>query len=374
MKRFWIGLTLTAGTVLLMSCAKAKKSTEDEARIPVEVETVRLGDVVQPLKFTGDVLAENEVKVFSKIPDRIERFYVDEGGRVSAGSPIAKIFSPAIEQGVRQAEAGLAAAKAQYANMNAEHERAKRLFAEKAVSQQQFDMINTQFEAAKAQAEAAEAGLSTAKNALSDAMITAPFAGLVGKRYFEAGDMASPGMPVVTVVQMERVKAVFNATEQDLGRLRLGQETAVRVQSYPDTVFAGKIVKISPVLDPVTRMAKIEVLISNPGYRLKPGMFANVEVTTGIMKNTLVIPRHAVVESTTMVKQDGEDKVVNLMYAYVVDSSKAQQRKLDVLYVNHKHIAVAQGVRAGEQIVVSGQNNLRDGSFVTVVGKESAGL
>ena len=356
---------------MMIGCSKSGSDDAAEVRVPVEVQDVAKGDVVQSLSFNGDIEAELDVKVFSKIPDRIEAFYVDAGDYIAKGAPLAKIAATAIEQTVRQAEAGLVAAKAQAANMRVEYERSKRLYEEKALSQQQFDAIETQYEATTAQVEQAEAALAAAKSQLNDATVTAPISGIIGKRYYETGDMATPSLPLVSVVQMNQVKIVFDATEEDLGKLALGQKAEVTVRSYPNTLFEGKVKKISPVLDPVTRMAEVEVLIPNPESKLKPGMFAETLITTGVLENVIVVPRHSVIESTSLVSENGTDKVVKNYFVYVVnDSSKAEQRKLTVNYVNHKNIAIDAGVSLGEKLVISGQNNLRDGIAVLQVDKE----
>lgn len=375
MKRMMIPFLLIALLALIVNgCGKQKSSAEEEVKIPVEVMAVKFGEVVQSLNYNGDIKAEFEVKVFSKIPDRIEKLFVEVGDEVRKGQPIAKVVATTIEQAVLQAEAGLVAAKAQEANLRVEFERAQRLTNENAMSAQQFDAIKTQYEAVKAQAEQAEAMVKTAKSQLADATITAPISGIVGNRYFEAGDMASPVMPLVTVVQMERVKIIFNATEEDLGRVALGQKALVKVKTYGDVPFEGKVVKISPVLDPMTRMAEIEILINNPDRKLKPGMYAQVEVITGIIKNAMVVPRNSVIESTSMERINGDDEVIKNYFVFVVDSSKAHQRKLKVQYVNHRYVAVDSGIVVGEKLVISGQNNLREGVAVSIANEEGKEL
>ena len=365
-----IKLTILSGITLLLSwgCTASDSSTNKvEESVPVEVMKVKRGDIIQSISYTGDINAEFEVNVFSKVPDRIEKFYVDEGDYVRKGDLLASILASTIEQGVKQAEAARIAARVQETNLRLEYERAQRLHKEDAMSQQQYDAIKTQYEAARAQVEQAEASVKSAASLLKDAQITAPISGIIGKRYFEDGDMAVPSMPLLRIVQMDRIKIDFNATEQDLGKLALGQEAAVKVRAYPDTVFYGKVSKISPVLDPMTRMAEIEVMVDNKQKLLKPGMFANVDVTTSVLKDVLVIPRHASIESTTMEKINGEDQVIKNYYVYTVDSSRAHQRKLDVSYVNHVSMAVVSGVNVGELLVIAGQNNLRDSMLVTTV-------
>lgn len=370
MKRIIFSLLMIFGLLSLFAggCSRPSSNAgEAEVKIPVEVMTIKLGEVVQSLTYNGDIKAEFEVKVFSKIPDRIERFFVDIGDEVNKGQPIAKVVATTIEQSVRQAEAGLAAARAQEANLIVEFERAQRLKTENAMSEQQYDGIKTQYEAVKAQVEQAEAMVKMAKSQLDDATITAPISGVVGNRNYDAGDMANPAMPLVSIVQMDRVKIKFNATEEDLGRLAMGQTANISVKTFPDKIFSGKVMKISPVLDPLTRMAEVEVLIDNPQRLLKPGMYAQVEVITGIIENTIVVPRHVVIENTTLERVNGVDEVIKNYYVFVVDSNKAFQKKLNVMYANHKSLAVNSGVAVGDMLVISGQNNLRDSMAVSIV-------
>jgi membrane fusion protein (multidrug efflux system) len=351
--------------VSLAGCGKSKKT--EETRVPVQIAAVQRGDVFQSLSYTGEVGAENEVLVFAKVPDRIERYYVDIGSRVAAGAPVAKIYAATLEQAVLQAEAGLAAAKSQEANMAAEFVRAERLYQENAMSKQQYDAVRTQSEAAAAQARQAEAGLTSIRDQFDETTVKAPISGLVGERNYDEGDMANPAMPLVRIVQMERVKIVFQAAEQDLGRLAAGQEVEIRVKSHPDKTFQGRIRKVSPVLDPMTRMARVEVLAPNPGLSLKPGMFAEIEVRIGVLKKALTVPRYAAIENTSMETRGGRDIVVKKYFVFTVDSGKAIQRPIEVDYVNEVNIAVRSGLQAGDTIVVSGQNNLRDGMAVAAV-------
>ncbi len=376
MQRRWIFLFLISSMALWgFGCSGGNsKADEQNATIPVEVMTVALGDIEQYSSYNGDIEAEYEVKVFSKIPDRIEKYYVDEGGYVKQGAPIARIFAATIEQGVRQAEAGLAAARAQEANVAVEYERAQKLFKENVMSKQQFDLVQTQYEAAKAALEQAQAGLISAKSTLSDATVTAPISGIIGKRYYEAGDMANPALPLVTVVQMERVKITFDATENDLGRLKVGQTAKIQVRSYENETFTGQVHKISPVLDPMTRMATVEVLVNNPDRRLKPGMFARVKVITGELHDVIAVPRHATIEKNVLQTMGNDEQVETNYLVYVVADGKVQQRKLEVSYVNHIQLAVSGGIKVGEQLVITGQAGLREGSTVKVINKEEAAL
>ncbi|MBD3386597.1 efflux RND transporter periplasmic adaptor subunit [candidate division KSB1 bacterium] len=358
-------------SLLGFACQQSDTTSNQTSKVPVRVEKVNLGQVTKSLDYNGDIKAEFSVNVFSKVPDRIQSLYVDVGDRIKKGDLIAEIFAETIEQAVRQARAALAAARAQTANAQIEYDRANRLYAENAMSKQQYDAIKTQYEAAKASLEQAQAAVKSAQSSLKDSKITAPISGIIGKRNYDVGDMANPAMPIVTIVQMDRVKIEFDATEKDLGKLALGQTAKISVKSYPKESFEGKVTKISPVLDPLTRMAEIDVLIDNPAKKLKPGMFARVEVITGIINDVIVVPRYATIENTSMRKEKGEDIIIKNYYVFVTENdSTVQQRKLDVVYVNHKNIAVNAGIQVGEKMVVEGQNNLHDRTPIQIIGED----
>jgi RND family efflux transporter MFP subunit len=185
--------------------------------------------------------------------------------------------------------------------------------------------------------------------------------------------MANPAMPLATVVQMERVKITVDAAETDLGQIKLGQSAEIKVRSYPDEIFTGKVAKISPVLDPMSRMASIEILVDNNSRRLKPGMFAQAKIQTGLLTGVIAVPRYATLENNTLQRIDGKDEVMTEYLVYVIDGDKAQMRKLELSYINHVQMAVAKGLQVGERLVIAGQGNLRDGYGVTIKeGKEAA--
>ncbi len=354
--------------IVSIHCDSGQTNNEEKAvTVPVEIQIVRSGNLVQSIFYSGDIFAEFEVDVFSKIPDRIEKYFVDEGDIIKSGKPIARIIATTIEQAARQAEAAVLAAKAQEANLQVEYERAQRLYRENAMSQQQFDLIRTQYEANKAQVEQAEAALASARSQFKDATVSAPISGIIGKRYYEDGDMANLMLPLVKIVQMDRLKIIVDAIEDDLGKLAVGQDANISVRSYPDRKFIGKVTKISPILDPITRMATVEIILDNKDHTLKPGMYAEVEIIFGILENIIAIPRFATIESTTMQTIDGKDEVAKNYYVYLIKNGKASQIKLDVTYLNHKNIAVDTAVAIDDSLVISGQNNLRDGMSVRVV-------
>lgn len=341
--------------------------------VAVEVERVAIGALARTLTYSGDIEADVAVEVFSKVADRISRLHVDAGDTVRSGALLATIHAASLEQALLQAEAARDAARAEAANLEAEATRARTLYTDRALSRQQLDAILTRHTAALARLEQAEAAVATARNYLADARITAPIAGVVGRRYCEAGDMAGPAQPLFRIVQMTQVRIRFAVTEIDLGRIALGQTAAVNVRSYPDHGFAGRVSRISPVLDPLTRMADVEVRIDNREGRLKPGMYARVAVTTDRYDDMVLVPRHAVIESTTLQGSNNGEDVVRQYFVFVADSGMARQRRLTVGYANDTQLAVTGGIAPGERLITLGQHFLRDGAAIHIVSSGEQG-
>jgi RND family efflux transporter MFP subunit len=355
---------------LFLNCSKESNTNEDEV-ITIPVETVAVGrkTVTKEVQYTGDVKAEQEVKVFSKIPDRILSFEKDEGDYVNKGEIIARIEATKIEQTVIQAKAAVVSTKAQLVNLESELQRAQRLINENAMSQQQFDGIKTQCEATQALVEQAVAAHVQAESQLSDANVTAPISGVIGNRYYEQGDMATGPFPLVTIVQMKKVKVEVNAPEQDFGQLNVGQCANLSVLSYPDETFMGEIRKISPVLDPITRMGKIEILVDNKDKRLKPGMFAEVQICVNTMENVLAVPKHAIIENTELQRVNGMDKAIVNSHVFVEDNGIAYLRDLNISYTNGVVAVVSSGIEEGENLIIVGQQSVKDSSKVKVLNQ-----
>ncbi|MBN1155801.1 efflux RND transporter periplasmic adaptor subunit [candidate division KSB1 bacterium] len=371
MKRITITILIVSLLMLvsmISSCSKQDTSAnETKVEIPVEVEQVKLGSVTREFNYTGNIVAEQEVKIFSKVQDRILKFEKDEGDYVRKGEVLVRIEGTQLEQTVIQAKAALVSANAQLANLEAEFERAKRLFDEEAMSQQQFDAIKTQYEATQALAKQAESSLKQATTRLADASIESPIAGIVGIRNYDQGDMATGPLPLLTIVQMEQVKVEVNVPEQDLGQLKPGLCADLKVLSYPDNEFKGVIDKIRPVLDPISRMGKVEILVDNRDYRLKPGMFAAVSICINTIENVLIIPKYAIIEKTELQRVDGIEETVVNSQVFVEENGLARLKDIKVGYKNGVVAVVDSGLNVGENLVVVGQQSLKDSTAVKVL-------
>ncbi|MFQ6042619.1 MAG: efflux RND transporter periplasmic adaptor subunit, partial [Candidatus Poribacteria bacterium] len=239
------------------------------------------------------------------------------------------------EAGLKQAQAGMSSAEA----------------LEKAKSWE-MEII-----AAETAVEQAKVALELAEQRLDDAFLKAPISGIVSKRQIDAGDVAmaaSPmAQPIFEIVDMDVVKANVGVIEDDLNKVKVGNEAKVLVKTITEPV-KGIVTKISPTIDQRTRNATVEIKIKNPEYKLKPGMFAEAEVITEKHTSTLLVPTEAVFEKS------------GKMYVYVVKSEKAKLTPVVLGLKNEDKVEIINGVKKGDTVIVSGQIGLPDGASVQV--------
>lgn len=366
-------LFLTAAALLVFSgCGESKQSATDEANLPVPVEMipVRLGAIENTIDFFGNVVADQQVEVYSTVANRVVGLYVEVGRMVAAGDVLAEIDTEKIRQAVTQAEAGLESAQAQAQTVSAEWERIKKLYDNNAISQSQYEAVQAQRDGAQSALKQVRAALSTARSQLQDTKITAPISGVVSQRRLEVGDMAVPQVPIFTVEKMDTVRVQVNVIERYISIIRPGQPARILVASYPDSVFRGVVTRVDPTLNPLTRTAGAEIVIPNPGLLLKPGMFANVAVVIEHKENVPIIPANAVLESTYLVHDNDNvatGKVRVDRRVFVVTDDIARERPVQLGIVDRTLAEVVAGLSGGERIVSVGQHNLSDSSRIAIV-------
>ena len=131
---------------------------------------------------------------------------------------------------------------------------------------------------------------------LQNTSVTSPVDGFVGKRNVDPGAMVNTNTAIASVVDISRLRLVVNVVEKDLRMVSAGDVADVEVDAYPGEKFNGRIARVAPVLDPATRTAPMEVEIPNGDNRLKPGMYARINLTVEERKDTLVAPKNAVID------------------------------------------------------------------------------
>lgn len=187
------------------------------------------------------------------------------------------------------------------------------------------------------------------------AEVTSPLGGVLTRYFLDLGQNVTPATPVCEVADVSPVKVVVKVTEKEFPHVRLGLEASFSCDAYPRETFRGRVTKMSDALDPATRSAEVEIEAQNPGQRLKPGMFARVELVLGSREGALVIPRGALIEM-------GESR-----YVFAVVDGKAERRDVQPGLKDETEAEIIRGVSEGERVITVGWQNVTGGTPVEVV-------
>ncbi len=187
------------------------------------------------------------------------------------------------------------------------------------------------------------------------APVESPIGGILGRLYVDIGTSVSPQAPIGLVVNMDTVEVKVDVVERDLPKLKVGQEAQVKVDAYPDEVFEGVVEEVSPVVDLASRTALIKITIPNNDHRLKPGMFARINILIDEKKDVLVIARDALIRENSS------------YYVFVVEDNKAHKRKVEIGLQENNKFEVLNGLAEAELVITMGNTRLKEGDLVEVI-------
>ena len=339
-------------------------------RAPMAVELAKAGrtSIAAEITVVGNLIGQATVSVAPRAAGRLLDISVRLGDRVTRGQRLARIEDFEILEQVKQAEAAqqvsLATIRQREADLQLAQtnvERSRSLFQRQLLPRQTLDDNEARYQSAlasvdlaKAQSSQSNARLDELRINLENTNITSPVNGFVSHRTVDPGAFVSQNAPVLDVVDISTVRLVANVVEKDLKELHTGDATRVEVDAYPGETFRGRIARVSPILDPATRTAPIEIEIPNSGYRLKPGMYARVSITTDTNKDALVVPAGAVVD---LGGRRGVFTPVN---------QSAIFRSLQLGTETGDLIEVLGGLADGDTVITTGAGALRDGDRIVL--------
>jgi len=343
-------------------------------RVPMTVElgTLKRGPVSAYLTVVGNLIGEQTVDIAPRTGGRLLDVNVKLGDRVRRGQVLAKVEDREIVEQVRQAEASQEVSKATIRQREADlkvaelnFERSKNLFQRQLLAKQALDDAESrymaavaQFDLSKAQLTQNDARLQELRINLQNTQVSSPVDGFVGKRTVDPGAMVNTNTAILSVVDISKLRLVANVVEKDLRMVSAGDAAVVEVDAYPGEKFNGKIARVSPVLDPATRTAAMEVEIPNSDYRLKPGMYARINLTVEEHDKALVIPKTAVVDYQ------------NQRGVWVPnESDRASFVPLKLGIENAEQIEVIEGMNEGARFVTTGATAVRNNDQLLYAGQ-----
>jgi membrane fusion protein (multidrug efflux system) len=304
----------------------------------------------------GSLVAVRGVTLAAEVPGTVREIAFESGADVKKGAVLVKLDTSA-------EEAQLAAALAEASLARINHTRARRLRQGEANAQADLD-------AAEARARQTDASVANLRATIAKKTIRAPFDGRVAIRQIELGQVVSPGSPIASLQSVSPIHADFWLPQQALADLKTGQRARVRTDTFRDSEWEGEITTINPEVDAATRNVRVRATLPNPDGRLRPGMFANVEIFSADKRSVLVIPATAVIFAPY------GDSV------YAIEEKKDDAGKTTTVvrqkFIRHGErrgdfVAVAAGLAPGERVVSSGAFKLRNGAPVVVNDKLAPG-
>lgn len=338
----------------------------------VKTLEVTLEPIRETLELVGNIEAETEIPIQPRISGRLITLMVEEGSEVKKGDLIGVIDDEAYVLQVQQTEANIIGIKAnmEQAKVNAsrlksEKERYRELLDQRYISQWEYEQVENAYLAAeanldtlKAQLEIAEKNYQLQKLQLEQTRIYAPISGYILRKFVTPGINLTSGTTIVTIASLSPVKLIFNIDQKDAVRIQRGMSVNFVNDAVPNRIYSGKINQVAPVYDPKTRTLALSVNIDNDDRSLLPGMFGIVTVLMSGKDFALVVPQEAIiVNSQKGVFVVGDDNVVR--FQPIKTGLEAEGR-----------VEVVSGLKAGDKVVVVGQNRLRNGQLVEVFGAE----
>ena len=386
-----------ACVVALTACSHETVAASDQAAVPVQVRTPAVVERAESVSASGSVEGSETADVAFQVGGRVARVLVEEGQHVSKGQLLAEIeptdYRNAFNAAAAQKEAALAVeqraddglrkqeleqARIDFERAEDEYKRMKFLVERKSLPPNDFQKYEAAYKAAKerydqaregtrkedratatAQAHAADAQASEARKQLSDTRLAAPISGSVGMRKVDPGQTVAAGMPVFTIVELNPVKVRVGVPEAEIGKVKQGAGAEISVPSLEGRRFIGKVAIIGVAAEPASRTYTVKILVPNPGPVLLAGMVAEARIFGPARVQALTIPAEAVVPDP-----QGAPNV----FIYSADRNRVYGRRVEVGQPVGKEVEVLSGLQGDEQIVVAGQQKLREGSLVQIVG------
>jgi RND family efflux transporter MFP subunit len=360
----WIAVLAAAGALVAGEAAckpsstKGAASAESAGAAPVQVVQVSRQRISESVSYTGTLEAWKKINITPETGGKIARILVEEGQRVAQGQLLAELESESIRLQLKQAEAGVAVAEANFADAQKNKDRMDRLIRENAVSEMQREKVQLAYEAAVAQLDQARAALNLVRHTLDVCLMTAPFAGIIASRNAEVGDVINPMMGsfsptsgVVTLVDFSRIKIAVDVTQGDAARIKKGQAVRLGVVYLPGRAFDGVVSVVNLAADPSTKKFGIEALVENPGLELRPGTFGDVVFEVATHDDVLVLPQSAILENS---------------HVFVAVDGKARRRDVVTGLQNATTVEIVSGLQDGDWVITVGNLGLEDGMPVAV--------
>lgn len=331
--------------LLFSSCGSKTADTTGESRSSVPVKVIPLAKtrIAKTIDYSATILPFEEVNVAPSTPGRIEKIYVEVGDRVKRGDNLFLMDRTQLFQ-----------LRLQLSSLEKDLWRLDTLLKAGSAKQQQYDQLKTQYDVTKTNADFLE----------QNTLLKSPFQGIVTGRYYENGEMYSgapasaSGKPaVVTVMQINPLKVIVSLSEQYYPLVKNGMTATITADVFKNETFQGRVFRIAPTVNAVTRSFNVEIEVPNRGEMLKPGMFVRVALNLSEVE-TFVVP------ANTVLMQEGTNK------RYIMLADNGIARRVDVIIgkrFDDSLELMSGSLKEGDLLISEGQSRLSDGDKIEIV-------
>ena len=371
----WAGSLLAAvALAVLAGCgqpneegAAADSTAADSGVKPIVLGPENYSVVLQERIATGPSISgtltpKQQATMRAELPGAVLRTYVEPGEAVGAGTLLAKIDDRTIQSSIAAAKSGLTNAQAGLSVSQRELKRLETLLAAGAIAERDVDNARRGVIAGQAAVAAAEAQLDAAQKQLSFTEVHAPYSGRVSQKLVSTGDIVQPGSAMFTVIDPSSLQLEASIPAEQVSSVQVGDQVEFRLNGYPDQIFIGRITRINPSADPVTRQARVYAELPNTGSALLADVFADGWVTTQA-KNTFTIPATAV------------DRKMMRPAAIKVTNGEARRVEISLGLTDPRtdRVEVISGLAPGDTVLVGPAMSTPEGSSVQLTPRSGAG-
>ncbi|HSN91532.1 MAG TPA: efflux RND transporter periplasmic adaptor subunit [Anaeromyxobacteraceae bacterium] len=358
-KKLWLGVVsglfalvvllvgVKGGQIVAMMEAGASFAPPPEAVSAARVEKV---EWVGTRPAIGSLVADRGVTLSAELPGTVRQISFRAGSSVEPGQVLVRL-----DTSTEEAQLVAARADASLARQNLERAR---------ILRETESNTRADLDAAEARAASADAQVATLEATIAKKNIRAPFAGRISIRQVELGQYVAPGQPIASLQSVTPIHAEFSVPQQVLAELRPGQQASLRTDAFPGSSWKGTVTTVNPEVDVATRTVRVRATFGNDDGRLRPGMFANVELFSEGSRPALIIPATAVLYApygdSVFALEEKKDEATGRT------ATVARQKFVRLGDRRGDFVAVVSGLEAGETVVSAGAFKLRNGTAVAV--------
>ncbi len=335
----------------------------------VETETVTSSSISARVRSFGSIRAQDVVSIIPQVSNRITEIHADLGDTVRQGEVMARIYDVPFRDALEQARAQLRQSRSAFERDSTTYVRQQQLFERGASSQSEYDDARSTYESSRAQLESARAALTQSRENLQNTEIRSPVEGVVLNRMIAEGDLARTGEPAFEVANLVGYETRLFLPMQDWETVSIGLPVTMSLSNREGVAAEGTISRISPQLNPNSGLGEVVVSLVDVTPSIRQGVLVEANITLYTHENTIVIPRSAMIEQIdTYIEPETNTVEIQRSYnAFVaVGDTTAEQRELELGLEQGERVEVIAGLQEGEELIVTGQRNLSDGSRIRV--------